>query len=161
MKKIILSLFALIFLVSVVSAAPLPSAPVCSYGACDHRPNQTLIWGDIHDGETGIGIVGAYVQVDCNGYTLERLTTHNGYYAVFYDQSECSFGNEVTITASYGDLSGVKTGVVDHNEETNDWSAIVDMDLTRINVPLVPEFSTIVAMLTAISAIVVFFVVRK
>ena len=159
MKKVLLSILLLVLVISFASAVSLPWAPVCSYGVCDNRPNQTLVWGKVIDNANAKGIVGAYVHVECNGYELERLSTHSGYYAVFFAQEHCQLGDTVTVTSSYGDLYGVKTGIIDQNLEQ--WFAVVDMDLTRIDVPLVPEFGMIVGALTIVSAIGVFFVVRR
>jgi len=66
----------------------------------------------------------------------------------------CNGGDSVKIEGTYGSLYGWQNATV-----TNDF--VGDLDLAILNVPLVPEFGFLIGMVTMISAVTVFFVIRK
>ena len=143
MKKIfsllILSLFVISTIVSV-SAATIP---------------LTIVNGKIyHAGDINDTIAGASVNVNCNGYSRNTTSSSLGSYGVTFCQNECTEGNLVTVYATSGGLYGSNSGVVENG--VINW-----LNVAVINVPLVPEFGLVVGLLTVLSAMVMFFVVRK
>jgi len=149
MNKAIMLVFVSIFLFSFASATYCPG---CDF---DNPPfGKTVIYGQITYGNNGSVVGGASVEVICNGNEKTTISGTHGYYHVLYDQSQCNYRDYATVNAQKGDLFGSKT------EKVNDWKGIF-VDVERINVPIVPEFGIVVGMLTIMSAIVVFFVVRK
>ena len=115
----------------------------------------TIINGKITQADNVTAISGADVTVTCN--TIERDTTSSihGNYGVTFLDSECTAGDKATVYAfhsSYGE--GEQAGTVDAD-------VIWDWDVAVVNVPLVPEFGLIIGGLTVISALGIFFFVRK
>ena len=122
---------------------------------------DTLIAGKIYDGRTGqitdvIG--GAEVTVTCelgsSKSTQNTISGSDGQYSVTFTDTECNYNYTLTVSAVKGDLCGSNTGVI-HDDAFMSW------DLAIVNVPLVPEFGVFAGVLTIVSALGVFFLVRK
>jgi hypothetical protein len=145
MKKLLLSVFALIFLLSIVSACD-SSCPT----------NMTRVTGIIYDSE-GIVVHNAEITAECNGITMTDQTSASGWYSVYYPQSECEAGAIATVTAVKGELTGTDTGIVKSGVK----KSCLDLNLAIIKITMVPEFGAIIGMLTIISAVGVFFFVRR
>jgi hypothetical protein len=116
---------------------------------------NTLINGKIYNSDFSQTVSGATVSVDCNGNILPATSDANGAYAVVYNQTLCDSGDALTVSASHpshgvGSLSGVITD-----------NAFMGWDLAIVNVPLVPEFGIFIGALTILSAVGVFFLVRR
>ena len=117
----------------------------------------TIVAGKIYNADFTDVISGADVDVTCNGTTLSEVSESDGTYAVPFATDVCPIGSEVTVEAEKGDLYGEKTGTVLDG-------AIFDIptkDIAVVNVPLVPEFGLVIGALTALSAIGIFFFVRR
>ena len=115
----------------------------------------TLIGGKIYNSDFSATVSGADVLVTCNGSEKNTTSLSDGAYSVTYDDSECEAGNTLTVSAnhpSYG--AGTQSGVI-HDRLVMDW------DVAIVNVPLVPEFGLIIGGLTVVSAVFLFFVVRR
>ena len=130
-----------------------------------------LVAGKIYNADFSATIEGADVSVTCNhpagenagNYTLSDISNSDGTYGVkfpeTYDVEEeliCGIGDEVTVSAVKGALSGEEKGIVWDGEVFG-----IDLGLGVVNVPLIPEFGFIVGGLTLISALAVFFVIRR
>lgn len=81
----------------------------------------------------GIPVNGAKVTVVCNGNTENATTNRKGSYSVNFN-GKCSNGDNVTVTAVDGSLSGSNSGTVKNGSCSS--------DVTIINVS-VPEFGLI------------------
>jgi len=119
---------------------------------------KTLIAGKIYNADYSDTIAGADVTITCiHGSDTNVQTTTSlgdGAYDVTFYESACESGDDLTVSATKGDLYGSKSGVI-HEDAFYDW------DLAVVNVPLVPEFGLIVGILTVLSAMIMFFVIRK
>src|SRR3989339_228731 len=93
---------------------------------------KTLIAGKIYNADFTDTISGADVMVNCNGNIQTTESLSDGAYSVTFNE----------------------TG-------TNHDNAFGDWDLAIVNVPLVPEFSLIIGSLTILSAVGIFFFVRR
>ena len=156
-------LFLGIFLlVSLVSATPSCGGSFCNMSSYNISPcdiqscvGMTLVRGIIYSSDTSAGISDASVEVSCNGHVESTISFLAGEYAVLFNQSECGKGDTVSVYASHPDYgANSRSGVV------SDTSILV-LDLATVNVPLVPEFGAVVGVLTMLSAVGLFFVVRK
>lgn len=160
MKKIlsfaVLSLF--IFSLGFISA--------CHDGQYDCIPvEQTLIKGKITYADTGEEIGKSSVSVTCfhDGTEYTRITfSHKfgmwkGWYFVYFPQSQCEAGDKVIVEATKGDLNGIAEGLVEDFFS----GKCFDLDLERVDVPLVPEFGLIIGLATALGSLGIFFVVRR
>ena len=92
-KLLSLSLFLMIFLISIVNA-------------------QTLIAGKVYDSNYNNLVSDASVTVTCNSNTLITPSLDDGTYAVRFDESKCTLGDNVNVNGAKGDLSGSDSGVV-------------------------------------------------
>jgi hypothetical protein len=123
---------------------------------CDDR---TMIIGKTYDQDSGDPIVGANIEVICDqdGTLTTKYTQSlaNGFYVVKFEAEECTIGDFVVVNAE-------KDGLVGHEgpREVED-RCMYDWIVLCICVPMVPEFGVVVGMLTALSAVGIFFVVRK
>ena len=118
---------------------------------------KTLIAGKIYNSDYSETISGASVEVTCNSYTETTTSLSDGSYAVTFNetgQNSCNNGSTVEVYAEKGGLYGSKSGVVNDD-------VVLDWDIAIVNVPLIPEFGIFVGMLTVLSALGVFFLVRK
>ncbi len=118
---------------------------------------KTIVAGKIYNSDYTDIISGADVDVTCNDTTLSEVSETDGTYAVSFESEDCPIGSEVTVEATKGDLYGEKTGTVLDGEIFD----ISTKDLAVVNVPLIPEFGIVIGVLTAISAIGIFFFVRR
>lgn len=127
---------------------------------CEEPPactSQTVVGGTIYQEELSNGIEGAGVWVTCNGETLYTTSIEDGVYSVDFDCDVCDYGDPVTVHATYQDLTGESLGEINMKSET---SLGTELNVGIVNVPLVPEFGTVVGILTFLGAMGVFFVVR-
>ncbi len=120
---------------------------------------KTLITGKIYNADYSDTIADASVTVSCEhgSETNVQNTTSvsDGQYDVTFYSADCDQDDTVTVSAVKGSLYGSKTGIVHDTAFGTDW------DLAVVNVPLVPEFGIFVGALTILSAIGVFFVIRR
>ena len=139
----------------------------CGYhdhGDCKVDEN-TIVEGRIYFEENNKSAGDADVTVTCyhNGasYTNKIDSANWGFlkgtYFTMFPQSKCIAGDKVIVSATKGSLAGSNTGTV------IDWvtQKCLDIDLALINVPLVPEFGVFVGALTLLSAVGIFFMIRK
>ncbi len=129
---------------------------VLSIGAVSAK---TLIAGKIYNADFSETISGADVTVTCNGHIQTTTSLSDGSYSVTYKETgsgSCDSGDTLSVYASHPDYgANSKTGVINDDVFGNNW------DLAIVNVPLVPEFGLIVGALTLLSALGVFFLIRR
>jgi hypothetical protein len=148
MKKmgfVVMILFAVIFASSFALASDI-----------------TSVGGTIYNADTQAPIAGASVEVVCHhGLDDNTKTTTSGAvgeYNVLFAGDKCAYGDEVTVSADKGPLTGENDGTVTKKGLK---VGCFSLDVGVINVPLIPEFGLLVGTLTAASAIFIFFVVRR
>ena len=123
---------------------------------------NTIVYGKTYDSETGDFITGVNVSIVCihenETYVREDVSNKYGYYSAVFDRTSgenCFIGDAVNIYAQKGNLYGIFEGYID------DYYIYKKNLKVNIDIPLVPEFGTVVGMLTIISAVGIFFVVRR
>lgn len=122
-------------------------------GAVD-ATSSTLIAGKIYNADFSETISNASVIVTCNGTVMSTISLDDGSYSVTYLQADCAYGSDLSVAGTKGDLHGYSEGVINDD-------AFMGWDLAIVNVPLVPEFGVFVGFMTLLSAIGVFFFVRR
>lgn len=144
MKKAFL-LTTLILALLVISSISLISA-------------KTLIAGKIYNYDYSDTIAGADVEVTCNGNVQTTTSLSDGTYTVTYLETgdfSCNNGNDLSVYAEKDGLSGSRTGTIHDDAFDEDW------DLAIVNVPIIPEFGIVIGALTLVSAVGIFFFVRR
>ena len=124
--------------------------PVCT--------SQTIVGGTIYQEVVEMGVEGADVWVTCNEETIQTTSGADGAYSVNFDCEVCDYGDAVTVHATKEGLSGDNSGAVDMTWQI---PCGIQLDVGIVNVPLVPEFGAVVAVLTVMGALGAFFVVRR
>jgi hypothetical protein len=119
---------------------------------------ETRVSGKIYDASTNATVSGASVTVTCNEHTLTATSAANGFYRVIFqnegEEHICWVEDSVTIYAEKDGKYGSRSGSINSNEAYS-------YDFAVINVPLVPEFGAVVGALTLLSAVGVFFLIRR
>ena len=144
MKKILALSFLTLFLIAsiaMVSAA-------------------TVIAGKIYDSpnfETANEVEDANINVTCGSNVLYTTSRTDGTYSVTYNvTADCPNDSLVTVWAEKGGITNSGTGKV------NDYTATgLDLYIGVVNIALIPEFGVFVGALTLLSAVGVFFLVRR
>jgi len=121
---------------------------------------KTIVAGKIYDSpnfETANPVADANINVTCNGNLLNTTSLSDGTYSVEYVASvNCPDGSNVTVVAEKGGITNTGYGIV------HDFTTVMpDIYLGIVNIALIPEFGLIVGTLTVLSAIGVFFLVRR
>ncbi len=119
----------------------------------------TLIAGKIYDSpnfETANGVEDANINVTCNQSLKTTQSLGDGTYSVVFSIAQCPLNSNVTVIAEKNGFSNSDTGIV------HDYSSlIVDLYIGVINIALIPEFGLFVGALTLVSAVGIFFFVRR
>lgn len=126
---------------------------------------STVVSGTIYDTTDDYAIVPyAYVEVTCNGYTLNETAKSDGIYWVTFMNETCPINTTMAvgdICAKSGDLEGCnKDPVTVH--DIGEYP--VDLELGFApggDVFLIPEFGLVVGLITILSAVGIFFVIRR
>ncbi len=140
---------------------------ILSVGMISAAPAQgTLVGGTIYTDVNANGsyelsidtpIDNANVDVAClhNNVTYHQydVSDSDGGYGVNFMTSECNLGDSLSVTATKGSLVGSKPGQV-----TN---SVLKWNVGIVDVPMVPEFGIFLGALTVLSAVGIFFFVRK
>jgi hypothetical protein len=116
--------------------------------------STTAIAGKIYNADYSDTIPGANVTVNCNENIQTTMSLSDGAYSVTYDGTVCNQDSLLTVYAVKGSLSGSNTGII-HDNLVEGWNVGI------ANVSLIPEFGLFLGALTILSALVIFFVVRK
>jgi len=123
--------------------------------------HNVLVTGKIYDNDFTDEIADATVTVTCGESVQTTTSLSDGAYKVIFTNSEtvanqvCDIEDSLAVDAVKGSLYGHKEGTI------HDLYDAVGFDLSVVNVPLVPEFSFFAGTLTILSAVGIFFFVRK
>jgi hypothetical protein len=127
---------------------------------------KTTVGGIIYQDNLENGISGATVTVTCkhvkNNEKIKETSftitsSDDGVYAVLFNKNQCDYGDEVTVTAVKDGLTGENDGKVTMMFNLG----CLTLNVGIVNVPMVPEFGIIAGSLTVVSAIAVFFLIRR
>jgi len=150
MKKALALTFLTLFLVASIAMVSAVS---------DCEDSKTLIAGKIYDSpdfETAEPVEGATVYVTCNSINKTATSKSDGTYSVEYAIGEDCCNTEASAYATLGSVTS-STMTADVQDYTDNF----DLYLGVINIALIPEFGVFVGALTLLSAIGVFFMVRR
>jgi hypothetical protein len=130
-----------------------------STSCTDCYPVKTIVKGMVFDEASGVGIIGANVEIICDHdgalTTMYTQSLFGGFYVVKFDDADCTLGDFVTVNAEKDGLVGTGGPKEIKDKILDCWNVVC------ICVPMVPEFGFVIGMLTALSAVGIFFVVRK
>lgn len=149
-KLMILPVFGLMIILALGAVSATP----CVGPSCEN----TVVSGTIYQGDVTNGISDAEVTVSCNGYDETTTSLSDGQYSVTFSASECDYQDDVTVIAEKDELVGTNEGDV---SMTYTFGYGCKLNVGVINVPLVPEFGLIAGALTMVSAVGIFFIVRR
>jgi hypothetical protein len=137
-----------------------PTSKSFSASSAKSHPIYTVVAGRIWNEDATAGVRGANVEIICDNN--ESLTTKNttslaeGFFIEFFDDIDCSIGDLVTINADDGN------GLVGHEGPREIKKKLFfDWNIIYFRVPMTPEFGFILGLLTLVSAVGIFFVVRR
>jgi hypothetical protein len=131
-------------LVLAVMLLGFASATECS--------TTTYVSGIIYQGAIENRVSGADVTVTCNGVTMETVSNNQGNYNTAFGCG-CSVESQVTVNAVKDGQTGSNNGTVDQFSST--------VNFAVVPVSMVPEFGVFAAGLTLLSAVGIFFFVRR
>jgi hypothetical protein len=170
MKKIFVLLGLTIFLILSIGYISAVS-DYQNHKACDIT--KTLVEGKIYSANAE-PIGNADVTVVCthngNGYTQKTKSVNNGVlkgtYVVTFSQSNCIKGDSVAVTFMRNGQIGTAQGKVKDSIDSLVNGVCTDIDTAKIDVPMidppvVPEFGVVAGAVTVLSALTVFFVIRR
>jgi len=148
-KTFVLPILALFVIASIaiVSAVPDP----CGF--------KTLIAGKIYDSpnfETAGPVSNATIYITCNNITKNATSKIDGTYSVEYISVEgcCNVS-----ASAYAEKGGVTSET--EYADIQDYTGSFQLYLGVINIALIPEFGLLVGTLTLLSAVGIFFLVRR
>jgi hypothetical protein len=122
---------------------------------------NTVITGKIYNADYSATVSDATVEITCgDSQDAFQSTTSlsDGAYSVSYLNAICQQGSDLSVHAfKEGVGENTVLGEIHNNYPLQNF----DLNLGIVNVPLVPEFGAIVAGLTILSALGVFFLVRR
>lgn len=129
----------------------------------------TLIAGKIYNADFSQTVENAIVEVSCGESMNVTTSLEDGTYAVKFNETFCDNEDITTVhaycTSEMNCQDGNQNKIVGENTvngTVHDFSALVpSLNLGVVNVPLIPEFSTIIAVLTILGAAGIFFLVRR
>ena len=117
---------------------------------------DAIVAGKVYNADFSASVSGADVNVTCNTTVKSTMSSGDGTYAVQYEDADCGVGDGVTVDASKGGLTGHgATSIIDGAP------ILLDVNVGIVNVALIPEFGIVAAVVTVLSAITVFFVIRR
>jgi hypothetical protein len=164
MRKKELVIVALFLAFALCIGSALAIAPACNKGHSFYgeRSNAGLmtIRGNIYD--NGTGVKGAHVEVSCyhNGQwtTKSKTSGKNGKYTVFFRTSKCNLGDTVVVNAEKDGWTGSSEDILQATSTTACFTLNAE---TGASIALIPEFGTVVGIFTILSAVGIFFLIRK
>jgi hypothetical protein len=152
-----------LMLVSLVFGVMLLSMVSAGATVCLPETEQTIVDGTIYQNVITNVIAGADVTVVCHhgavDNTLLATSLADGSYSVNFGGSQCSYGDEVTVSAVKASLAGTNEGTV--NMKYTLPCCGIKLNVGVVNVPMVPEFGVFAGALTLLSAVGIFFMVRR
>lgn len=146
MKKVLALTFLTLFLVASIA---MVSA-------------ETSVVGKVYNADYTLKINDATVDVICTHNTIPTTSSTtsfgDGDYIVKFTNEQCGFNDTISV---HGFKAGVGEGIGDGNLINVDLHPNYDVALGVSNIALIPEFGVFVGALTLLSALGVFFVVRR
>jgi hypothetical protein len=108
-------------------------------------------------------IEGADVVVTCKhggvNYTSAVVQSDDeGHYAVNFPANQCDLDDEVTVSASLGEISNEEQGEIEYSFS---YGCRCRVNIGVVDVPLIPEFGILLGGLTIAGALIAFFVIRR
>jgi hypothetical protein len=148
MKKIYALMIAVMMTVTLASLVFASGYPA----------NSALVAGKIYTNNFADTVDGATVNVTCGEKTITTTSLSDGAYVAKFntETAPCNIGDTVTVFAQKDGLTGTSEGVVNNGGNLN-----LDINFAVVNVNLIPEFGLLVGTLTVVSAIAVFFIIRR
>jgi len=153
-KALMLSVLVSLFLIASMA---MVSATTAECG--DQQGPKTLIAGKIYDSanfETADPVADATVHVTCKTIEKDATSKTDGTYSVTFCPDD---GCIQTTASAYAEKGGVTSNTQD--AQIQDYTTAFDLYLGVINIALIPEFGFFIGGLTLLSAIGVFFLVRR
>ena len=157
MKKqlFILPILAL-FVITIMGAVSAELPEVCA------TVNTTYVTGIVYNSDGNTPLSGANVSVTCNVVNIETTkSADDGSYTVDYDASECAYKDDVTVSVVKGDLTGQNPNPTWYTNTSTIGCLEVVVNVACGDVSMVPEFGFFVGALTILSAVGIFFFVRR
>jgi len=112
-----------------------------------------LVAGTIYNSDFTEKISYADVNVECNGIELYVMSKEDGTYVADFTGTGCSVGDTVNVYACKDGMGCGRNGGV-----VNEWGATLDVAIVNVSIP---EFSLAVGIITALSAVGIFFILRR
>lgn len=157
-KAFVLPIMVLLVTSAIVSAG----ATTCP------TAETTYVTGKVYqNNDPSQTVAGADVTVVCNGITKTATTDLAGGYSVQYLGSECDYGDSVSVSATFDSLVGDNETTIDYTKTTTvgcseeNCCLEVTLNVGCADISLIPEFGLAIGVLTALSAVGIFFVVRR
>ena len=134
----------------------------------------TAVAGKIYNVDFSDTVKNATVEVNCTHdstvTTKINASLSDGTYAVKFMEANCDYGDSLSVHAFCTDSNCRET--ISNNvivgENTVSGTVNIDKDVIGldanigvVNVPLIPEFGLVVGMFTVLSAVVIFFIIRR
>lgn len=110
---------------------------------------QTAVNGQVKDQSNNV-VVGANIQISCNSTTVNTTTDSIGKYYYYFDTTTCPLGASVSVTATKNDQAGSGSATV--QTFINTPQAVINIALVNITTNTVPEFTSILALGTAMTS---------
>jgi hypothetical protein len=144
MNKIYTLMFAVLLTVTLIS---LVSA------------DKVVVAGKIYENNYADTVSGASVNVTCGDLLGSTTSLGDGAYVVKFDEdTTCHENATVSVFAVSDGMTGTNSG------EVHDGALLgldCPLDFAVVNVNLIPEFGLLIGTITVISAIAVFFIIRR
>jgi hypothetical protein len=127
----------------------------------------TIVTGTVYGDEARTILVdGATVNAVCNNATSDTtISESSGQYTVTFAGNVCPNASTVLVTATKDGLTGSDTGTVGHIGQpcvcATGAQCSCGIDIAFACPVLIPEFGLVIGSLTALSAIALFFFVRR
>lgn len=153
-KILVLMIVISIFFLSLVSFISANSATVSIGGV------KTVVSGTVYYGSINQPVSGIWVTVECKDNNLkdtrERFKTNSkGQYSATFENKDCKNKDPVTVSV-------VEDGTWKNKGNVKGkFAGSLDIIINPNSIPITPEFGTIAGAITALSAIGIFFIVRK
>ena len=116
----------------------------------------TFIYGKVYYQNSEEGVNDATVDLVCHekekNLYKSTMSEGNGKYSVLFDDKHCKEGDQIDVSVHKEELYGFVEKRVEKCDSIN---------VAVINVPLVPEFGLFAGVLTIISALGIFFIIRR
>jgi hypothetical protein len=115
--------------------------------------------GAVVEGAAVTGVC-THNEVKYNSLPSEPSESDGGY-SISFAGTPCTFGDSVNVTATKDGLSGEKIDSISQTSSYNAGCCVINFNLGIADVIIVPEFGVFAGALTLLSAVGIFFFVRR